>query len=179
MPWKRLKQESCIADSSFRKMALQRDGEITGTEPENGHSDKKTIANVQERNYGWKGSGNGMGKSGEMEEYLTWCQWIRKRTDWGDYVSSSGGWGERKLWCWWSILRRQGEKRMRTFCSCLTLSYVNLWGYFSRIKAFNPFYFQINCDSSLSIIVQQPTKFWTIADKALFIQVLSSTQQVG
>lgn len=67
-------------------MALQRDGEITGTEPENGHSDKKTIANVQERNYGRKGSGNGMGKSGEMEEYLTWCQWIRKSTDWGDFV---------------------------------------------------------------------------------------------
>ena len=70
-----------MADSSFRKMALQRDGEITGTEPENGHSDKKTIANVQERNYGRKGSGDEMGKSGEMEEYLTGCQRIRKRTD--------------------------------------------------------------------------------------------------
>lgn len=41
-----------MADSSFRKMALQRDGEITGTEPENGHSEKTAIANVQERNYG-------------------------------------------------------------------------------------------------------------------------------
>lgn len=33
-----------MADSSFRKMALQRDGEITGTEPKNGHSEKTAIA---------------------------------------------------------------------------------------------------------------------------------------
>lgn len=70
-----------MADSSFRKMALQSDGEITGTEPQNGHSEKKAVANVQERNYGRKGSGNGMGKSGDMEEYLTGCQWMRKRMD--------------------------------------------------------------------------------------------------
>lgn len=81
MPRERLKQKSCKTDSSFRKTALQRDGEITGTEPENGHSEKTAIANVQERNYGRKGSGDEMGNSGEMEEYLTGCQRIRKRTD--------------------------------------------------------------------------------------------------
>ena len=44
-------------------------------------SREASLAVVQERNYGRKGSGDEMGNSGEMEEYLTGCQRIRKRTD--------------------------------------------------------------------------------------------------
>lgn len=40
-----------MADLSFRKMALQRDGGIRGREPENGHSETKAVENVQARNY--------------------------------------------------------------------------------------------------------------------------------
>lgn len=66
------------------------------------------------------------------------------------------GWCERKLWCWGIIIGRQGGKNEDILLMSDT-ELCQLMGLLLQNESFNPFYFQINCDSSLSIIVQQPT----------------------